>query len=488
MSLSTREFQRVLDAHADELAGARIQRVRAPDDHTLLLTLHRAPTTREWLVSLRSPLCRVHPTTRRLASTPQPSAFVMLLRKHLTGARVIDVERPTDDRWIRLHTRRGDERASLVIALLGRDATVLLLDAQGHVLGDHAGRRATGALHVPPSPPSTRAAPDHRDRFPVPDAALAEAIDAHYARRAEDIERTTAIDRRRHALRRERRRAERLRDALLRDLERVDEAPALRHRADLLQTARGRVRRGDRSVTVQDWAQPDSPEVILPLDPALDLEAQIARAYHQARRLERGADTVLRRLEEAEGRVGTFAGLEEQLARVEDSGDWGALPDLLGRIDEALPGRARGRARGARRAAPAPRLPYIRYRASDGTPILVGRGGRDNDTLTVQIAHGHDLWLHAEDWAGAHVVIRRPRGATVRPEVVEEAALLAAHHSRGRSDTVVGVRVTERRHVRKARDLPPGRVLVAGGRTVEVSPSGDPRLPALLARREDAAG
>ena len=129
------------------------------------------------------------------------------------------------------------------------------------------------------------------------------------------------------------------------------------------------------------------------------------------------------------------------------------------------------RGRGGRPGADAPRLPYHELRSSDGYRILVGRGARDNDRLTLHVARGRDLWLHARDFAGSHVVIPRPDTRPVPERTIEEAAQLAAWNSRGRTDSLVEVTLLERKHVSKPRGLPPGRVqLAAGGRTLLVRP------------------
>ena len=60
-----------------------------------------------------------------------------------------------------------------------------------------------------------------------------------------------------------------------------------------------------------------------------------------------------------------------------------------------------------------------------GWEILVGKGARDNDVLTFEVAERGDLWLHVAEWSGSHVVIRVPESKGEPPrEVVEFAARL----------------------------------------------------------------
>jgi hypothetical protein len=90
----------------------------------------------------------------------------------------------------------------------------------------------------------------------------------------------------------------------------------------------------------------------------------------------------------------------------------------------------------------------------------VGRGAADNDALTLHHARPHDLWLHARDAAGGHVLVPLDRGATCPADLLVDAATLAAHFSARRGEPVVDVRYAPRRQVRKVRGTPPGLVTV----------------------------
>ena len=82
----------------------------------------------------------------------------------------------------------------------------------------------------------------------------------------------------------------------------------------------------------------------------------------------------------------------------------------------------------------------------------MGLSARGNRFVTFKQARGDDLWLHAHELPGAHVIIRGSRGReeleTERRDVLEFAASLAAAHSRGRGSGSVPVDYTERRYVR----------------------------------------
>ena len=105
-----------------------------------------------------------------------------------------------------------------------------------------------------------------------------------------------------------------------------------------------------------------------------------------------------------------------------------------------------------------------------GFTILVGRSAENNDLLTQKYAHKDDLWLHAKDVAGSHVVIRHRAGQTVPEPVVEHAAMLAGWYSKRQNDTLCPVTVTPKKFVRKPRGARPGQVVVERERVVLVKP------------------
>ncbi|MBD2769458.1 DUF814 domain-containing protein [Hymenobacter sp. BT664] len=105
-----------------------------------------------------------------------------------------------------------------------------------------------------------------------------------------------------------------------------------------------------------------------------------------------------------------------------------------------------------------------------GFTILVGRNAANNDLLTQKYAHKDDLWLHAKDVTGSHVVIRHRAGQPVPEPVVEHAAMLAGWYSRRQHDSLCPVTVTPKKFVRKPKGALPGQVVVERERVVLVKP------------------
>lgn len=114
-------------------------------------------------------------------------------------------------------------------------------------------------------------------------------------------------------------------------------------------------------------------------------------------------------------------------------------------------------------------LPFRMYKR-EGFEILVGKNARNNDELSFHFAAKNDLWLHAKDVTGSHVVIRHRAGKDLPPMVLEYAAQLAAFFSKRKQDTLVPVIYTPRKYIRKRKGDPPGLVAVDREQVIMVEP------------------
>jgi predicted ribosome quality control (RQC) complex YloA/Tae2 family protein len=86
--------------------------------------------------------------------------------------------------------------------------------------------------------------------------------------------------------------------------------------------------------------------------------------------------------------------------------------------------------------------------------------------------HKDDLWLHARQVPGSHVVIRAKGMPKIPTHVLERAASLAAFYSKFKTETFAPVIHTEAKYVRKVKGSPPGSVIVDRENVVMVTPKG----------------
>jgi len=119
-------------------------------------------------------------------------------------------------------------------------------------------------------------------------------------------------------------------------------------------------------------------------------------------------------------------------------------------------------------------VPFRRYTLADGYEVWVGKNAKQNDELTLKVARKFDLWLHARGVAGSHTVLRiKGRTDTPPRTILEQAAAIAAWHSKARTSALAPVIITQRKYVRKPRKSLPGTVIVERGKVILV----EPRLP-----------
>ncbi|MGE5529108.1 MAG: NFACT family protein [Patescibacteria group bacterium] len=188
--------------------------------------------------------------------------------------------------------------------------------------------------------------------------------------------------------------------------------------------------------------------VEIPLDPALAPGANAQAHYRRYQRAKRGQNAIAAQLARTNEEA---AYLEQLIYSLETAETAPELAEIETEMASAglLPRPAQKAAR--------PLGPRA-YLSADGCEILVGRNSRQNDHLTFTLAGPGDIWLHAREIPGSHVIVKtagyaRPPEATLR-----QAALLAAYYSGARGGTKVPVDYTARRHVRKRAGGRPGLV------------------------------
>ncbi len=114
-------------------------------------------------------------------------------------------------------------------------------------------------------------------------------------------------------------------------------------------------------------------------------------------------------------------------------------------------------------------LPYHEFEFK-GFWIWVGRNAEKNDELTLKYSYKEDLWLHAKDVAGSHVLIKHQSGKNFPKDVIERAAQLAAYNSKRKTETLCPVSYTPKKFVRKRKGDPAGAVVVEREDVIMVEP------------------
>ncbi len=245
------------------------------------------------------------------------------------------------------------------------------------------------------------------------------------------------------------------------ELERAPDPQMLRGIGDLILAHLKRVPRGESEVSLPGF---DGEETTIALDPALAAQDNAARYYDRAGRAERARVQLPNLIRESQEKEAALADLADRV-RAGTAGEE--------EIRMALP-ESELRTRTPQGEA-LPSLPYRAYRTSGGLEVRVGRGSGANDDLTFRHSKPDDIWLHARDSAGAHVILRWDGKEAPPARDLYEAAVLAAVNSKARTSGSVPVDWTHRKHVRKPRKSAPGSVIPDRVKTLFVEP--DETLP-----------
>ncbi len=114
-------------------------------------------------------------------------------------------------------------------------------------------------------------------------------------------------------------------------------------------------------------------------------------------------------------------------------------------------------------------LPYFEF-IVDGFKVWVGRNAQSNDELTLKYGYKEDLWLHAKDVPGSHVLIKYQSGKKFPKDVIERAAEIAAYNSKRKTESLCPVIVTPKKFIRKRKGDPAGVVVVEREEVILVEP------------------
>jgi predicted ribosome quality control (RQC) complex YloA/Tae2 family protein len=256
---------------------------------------------------------------------------------------------------------------------------------------------------------------------------------------------------------------------LRRDREKLGNAPTYQRYGELLLANLHQAVKTETGFTLTDFFAEDQPTIEIPSADKGTPQDAAEHYFRLARKARNGLAAIDSRLPEIERELKT---LDEHLARIEHLTGLDELDAFAARL--ALPGRIQKRdlkkPAGTKKAKEERLTGVRRYRSSDGFEILVGRTDRDNDHLTFRLAKSFDIWFHAADYPGSHVVLRNPQRKPVPPRAITEAAQLAAKFSQAKGSTKVAVNYCERKFVSKMKGFAPGQVRLSSFKTVLVEP------------------
>jgi predicted ribosome quality control (RQC) complex YloA/Tae2 family protein len=310
----------------------------------------------------------------------------------------------------------------------------------------------------------THAAGMVRRRFP----SLSEAADAYYQARGRAKQLLEEYNSARQLLTHEIKKRESAMRAIESDQARFDNPDKLKRLGDLILANLATAHVEGSRVSVVDYYDELQPTIQIELPENKTLQQAAADYFSRYQKARRALTAIAARRQEVAKLLDPLRDLLETLERDPTSDQ---ITKTLQTLDR-LPGRAASK-KGIKqtgRSRVKPGKPGRRFVSSDGFEVLVGRNDRDNDVLTFRVARSLDIWMHAADYPGSHVVISNPSRNPVPQRTIAEAAELAAFYSQAKREGKAAVHYTQRKFISKPPRAKPGLVRLSSFKTILVTP------------------
>ncbi len=461
MSLNATEIGIVVEVLNRELGGAVVRKVISPAAPDRLALELRTPGENHYLqIVTLTGATRIGRVAKKPHAAEIPHPFVMLLRGEALGMVVEQVCQIAGDRAVRVDFKASGRAGALICELTSRHANLFWLDAKDRISGSfypnrsHKRQLVPGEPYVPPIPHPAGGGPQEA-RFSGFDPEA--RIEAHYRLSEAAKERQQAEDRTRRLAQKASRHLERLIKKLDQDRARAEEGDRLAFQGQLLKANLHLAKRGIEHLDVVDF---EGNQAFIALDPRRGPVENMERLFSRSKRLRRAVPRIEERQTKIQQNRECIKSLIDEIAT--------ATPERLAEIRAQIKGRFPQFRDPSpkRRRDEHERLPYREYVVATGRTARVGRSAKDNDALTLRFARPDDLWLHVRGRPGSHVVVPLGRGEEPTPDLLVDAAHLAAHFSDARGDTDVEVVHTRRRYVQKPRGAAPGSVRLIKEKTL----------------------
>lgn len=238
----------------------------------------------------------------------------------------------------------------------------------------------------------------------------------------------------------------------------------MKKKADLINANIYAIRSGDDKAVVTDYFAEGMPQLTITLDPDLSPQQNAQLLYKRYARLKNAELALTGQIEAGESELQYIESLLYGLELAADEKDIRELEQEAAAAGYTKKSQSKKK-KPEKAAAFAPK----RYVTSGGFTLLRGRNNRENDQLTMRTAKGGDLWFHARNIPGSHVIlVTEGREPDVRD--LEEAAALAARWSKAGNSPRVAVDYTRAKHVKKPQGARAGMVNYFEFKTMLIEP------------------
>ncbi len=242
------------------------------------------------------------------------------------------------------------------------------------------------------------------------------------------------------------------------ELQATENAEEFRQKGELLTTYLSMVPNNQDQVELDNYYTNE--KITIALDKSLTPNQNAQRYFKKYQKLKEAVKHLTGLIEETKHTITYLESVETSLSHASISD----IADIREELVET--GFVKRRTKDKRHKRKKPE----QYLASDGkTIIMVGRNNLQNDELTFKMAKKGELWFHAKDIPGSHVLIKDNLNPS--DEVKTDAAELAAYYSKARLSNLIQVDMIEAKKLNKPTGAKPGFVTYTGQKTLRVTPT-----------------
>lgn len=255
-------------------------------------------------------------------------------------------------------------------------------------------------------------------------------------------------------------------DILEEQLKIAENAEDLKKKGDLIIANLDKLERGQKEAFLQDPYDPDGNEIKIELDEKLNPSNNAQEYYQEYKKAKKSKQIVGKLYDKNQKELEYLANL---IGQIDQADNIDTLEDI--RHELVNKGIAKIKSPETKKIKQEVTL-FKRFRSSDDFLIFVGRNSNENDLLIKQESSPSDMWLHAQQIEGSHVLILNPeRKPDIPRRTLLEAAVLAANFSKAKHSGIVPIDYTWAKYVRKPKGAKPGFVIYTNEKTLFVSPS-----------------
>ncbi len=241
-------------------------------------------------------------------------------------------------------------------------------------------------------------------------------------------------------------------------IKKAKNADAFQKQGELLTAHMHMVHKGDSSISVIDYYDPNQKEMTIELLPDKTPSENAQLFFKKYRKLSTAKKNAEIEIRKTKREIDYLDSILQQINSARDE-DIDEIREEL--RDEGYIKKQIKRKRKQKKPVPE------QYISTDGTTIYVGRNNKQNEYVTHTLANKSDIWLHTLDIPGSHVIIK---SSEPTEQTLHEAAQLAAYFSKAQQSSSVPVDYTEVRHVKKPNGAKPGFVIYTDQKTLYVTP------------------